>query len=226
MDFLNSMNTMQHKAILKTEGPLLLLAGAGSGKTRVLTHRIAYLIKNGVSPYNIIAITFTNKAAKEMRERVDSLVEEGSQVWVSTFHSTCVRILRREIQRLDYNNNFTIYDMEDSQRLLKTCMKELDINEKLFPIKSVASKIGSQKDELISAEAFVKLAATDFRLSQISKIYSLYQKKLKNSNALDFDDIIFKTVELFAYHKDILLKYQDRFKYILVDEYQDSATRC
>lgn len=224
MDFLNNMNAMQRKAILKTEGPLLLLAGAGSGKTRVLTHRIAYLIKTGVNPYNIIAITFTNKAAKEMRERVNALVSCGSQVWVSTFHSTCVRILRREIQKLGYDSSFTIYDMDDSQKLLKTCMKELDINEKLLPLKSIASKIGSQKDELISAEAFVKIASTDFRLAQISKIYSLYQKKLKSSNALDFDDIIFKTVELFAYHKDVLLKYHDRFKYILVDEYQDTNT--
>lgn len=222
-DMINSLNPMQKKAVLKTEGPLLLLAGAGSGKTRVLTHRIAYLIENGVRPFNILAITFTNKAAREMKERVESITPFGKDVLVSTFHSACVRILRREIENIDYSRSFTIYDAEDSEKLIREICKELNISDKLYPVKSVMSKIGAQKDNLISAEQYLK-DVSDFREETIAKIYFEYQKRLKANNSLDFDDIIFKTVQLFRERPDILEKYQDRFRYIMVDEYQDTNT--
>lgn len=222
---IDSLNPMQKSAVLYTEGPLLLLAGAGSGKTRVLTHRIAYLIeKCNINPFNILAITFTNKAAKEMKERVEALTEKGEQVWVSTFHSTCVRILRRYIDKLGYSNQFTIYDADDSEKLLKEICKNLNINDKNFPIKMIMSEIGNQKDNLITAEDYAKINASDFRLNKISQVYTEYQKRLKINNALDFDDLIFKTVQLFTSCPDILEKYQDRFKYIMVDEYQDTNT--
>jgi len=215
---------MQRRAALITDGPLLIFAGAGSGKTRVLTHRMAYLVEQGIDPYYILAITFTNKAAKEMKERVTGLVPEGGRILCCTFHSACVRILRREIDNLGYGRNFTIYDADDSERLIKHCIRELNMNDKLYPVKTVAQEIGRQKDELISARDFERQTTGDYRLSQISKIYSLYQQKLKTNGALDFDDIIFKTVELFITRPDILEKYQDRFRYISVDEYQDTNT--
>ena len=221
---INQLNPMQQEAQTTTEGPLLILAGAGSGKTRVLTHRMAFLVENGIDPYHILAITFTNKAANEMRQRVSSLIPGGDKILCCTFHSVCVRILRREITNLEYGSGFTIYDSDDSERLLKNCIKELNINDKQFPVKSVAQEIGRQKDELIPPREFEKNSSGDYRLSVISKIYSLYQNKLKTSNALDFDDIIFKTVELFITRPDILEKYQDRFRYISVDEYQDTNT--
>ncbi|MCL2352540.1 MAG: UvrD-helicase domain-containing protein [Firmicutes bacterium] len=221
---LSKLNPMQKKAVEHTEGPLLLLAGAGSGKTNALTYRIAYLIDNGVSPFNILAITFTNKAAREMRDRVRALSPMGEQVWVATFHSTCVRILRREITRLNRGSNFTIFDADDSERLVKACVAELGINEKQFPPKGVLYSISAQKNELVGPENFAQAAAGDFRLSKIALVYRLYQKKLLEANALDFDDIIFKTVELFVKCPDVLERYQDRFHYILVDEYQDTNT--
>ena len=218
------MNPMQQKAAAVTDGPLLILAGAGSGKTSVLTHRMAYLVECGIDPSNILAITFTNKAAREMKERVARLIPEGRLILCSTFHSACVRILRREIAALGYGQNFTIYDADDSERLIKNCVRELNINEKQFPVKSVSQEIGRQKDELLSAADFAGQVSGDFRLSRIASVYSLYQKKLLESNALDFDDIIFKTVELFIFRPDVLARYQDRFRYILVDEYQDTNT--
>ncbi|MBE6013623.1 MAG: DNA helicase PcrA [Lachnospiraceae bacterium] len=221
MNLLDKLNPVQRTAAMHTEGPLLILAGAGSGKTRVLTHRIAYMIEKGISPYNILAITFTNKAAKEMKERVNALVGNDA-VWVSTFHSTCVRILRREIHHINYDNSFTIYDADDSLKLIKDCIKEANINEKQFPPKSVQAVIGGEKDKLVTAEEFERKSQSDYRLSQISKVYSLYQKRLKSNNALDFDDIIFLTVKLFTARPDILEKYQNRFQYIMVDEYQDT----
>ncbi len=222
MNKYDTLNPMQKEAVFTTNGPLLLLAGAGSGKTRVLTHRIAYLIENGVNPYNILAITFTNKAAREMKERTSALCEDGGYVWISTFHATCVRILRQEIESLRYDKNFTIYDSDDQIRLVKECLKELKIDEKAFPPKVIISKISEQKNELLTAEAYEKLAFGDYYGSQVAKVYKLYQGKLYNNNALDFDDIIFRTVELFTKLPDILEKYQNKFLYIMVDEYQDT----
>ena len=221
---MDTLNPMQRQAAMTTEGPLLILAGAGSGKTRVLTHRMARLVEMGVDPFSILAITFTNKAAREMKERVSRLMPAGINILCCTFHSACVRILRREIDNLGYNRGFTIYDADDSERLIKTCIKELNLNDKQFPPKSVGQEIGRQKDELISAADFETIAGSEYRLRQISKVYSLYQQKLMANNALDFDDIIFKTVELFILRPDILAKYHERYKYILVDEYQDTNT--
>ena len=267
------LNAQQREAVFNINGPQLILAGAGSGKTSVLTNRIAYMIKYGnafhsdffpkdlteedldrmreylglsaggtvlppsdriehlikeygIYPSSILAITFTNKAAREMRERIDGLIGDlSNDMWVGTFHSICIRILRRDIEKLDYDRSFVIYDTADQQVVIKECLKELNINEKNFPPKSVLETIGKQKDELIDAAHFEKLYASDFRMGKISKIYSLYQKKLKNNNALDFDDIIMSTVKLFdQYPEEVLGYYQRRFRYILVDEYQDTNT--
>ncbi len=219
---LSTLNEMQRKGVLKTEGPLLLLAGAGSGKTRVLTHRIAYLIEKGVSPWNILAITFTNKAAREMKERVAAITPEGSQVWVSTFHSTCVRILRREIDKIGRSSQFTIYDADDSERLIKDILKENNISEKMYPPKFIISTISSNKDKMIGPDEYFSLVEKDFRMRKVAEIYEIYQKRLEENNALDFDDLIFVTVKLFKERPDILDKYQERFRYIMVDEYQDT----
>lgn len=226
MDLLNGLNKEQKEAVLHNEGPLLILAGAGSGKTRVLTHRIAYLIKeHGVFPSNILAITFTNKAAREMRERIDGLIGDlSNDMWVGTFHSVCIRILRRDIEKLGYDRGFVIYDTQDQQVVIKECLKELNVNEKNFLPKSVLETIGKQKDELIDADHFDKLYASDFRMGKIAKIYTLYEKKLKNNNALDFDDIIMNTIKLFDRYPEVLGFYQRKFRYILVDEYQDTNT--
>ncbi|HOQ16802.1 MAG TPA: DNA helicase PcrA [Defluviitaleaceae bacterium] len=226
MSLLEGLNSKQKEAVLCTEGPLLILAGAGSGKTRALTHRIAYLIKEkGVDPWRILAITFTNKAAREMRERVDLLVGEGAEdIWVSTFHSACVRILRNDIEKLGYNRYFTIYDTDDQKALIKECLKELNYNEKNFPVSGVLGEISRQKDELINPAEYEKRNQGDYRGEKYAKIYKLYQKKLESNNALDFDDIILKTVELFKFHPDVLEYYQNKFQYILVDEYQDTNT--
>jgi len=223
MELFEQLNQAQKEACKITEGPLLILAGAGSGKTRVLTYRIAHLIRNGVPPENILAITFTNKAAAEMRERVRNLIPEGRIVWVSTFHAACVRILRHEIHHMDYVNQFTIYDADDTQRLIKNCLRELNISEKSFGVKAVAAGISKFKDELLSPDEAANTADNYFS-TETAKIYKLYQQKLKNSNALDFDDIITKTAELFITRHDILERYQERFKYIMVDEYQDTNT--
>lgn len=226
MDLLKGLNDEQKRAVLHVDGPLLILAGAGSGKTRVLTNRIAYLIcEKGVYPSSILAITFTNKAAKEMRERIDRLVENISDsIWVSTFHSMCVRILRRDIEKIDYDRSFAIYDYTDQQTLVKDCLKELNLNEKNFAPKSMLEMIGRAKDELIEPDTYGKMYAADFRMAKVAKIYELYQKKLKQNNALDFDDIIMLTIKLFSKHPEVLDYYQRKFKYILVDEYQDTNT--
>ena len=222
MSYLKNLNPSQQKAVLHTSGPLLIFAGAGSGKTRVLTYRVAHLIQQGVDPYHIIAITFTNKAANEMKERIVAITPEGDQVWVSTFHSACTRILRREIKALDYDSNFTIYDSQDSDRLIKECIKELNIDDKMYPPKKMAAEISTQKNELVSAAEYERKTAGQYRESKIADIYALYQKKLKARNALDFDDIIFQTVTLLTHREDVRSKYQSRFRYIMVDEYQDT----
>ena len=226
MSIYDSLNNKQQEAVFLTEGPLLILAGAGSGKTRVLTHRIAYLIEEkSVNPWNILAITFTNKAAGEMRERVDNLIGFGAEsVWVSTFHSMCVRILRRYADRIGYTNSFTIYDTDDQKTVMKEVCKKLQIDTKNLKEKAILGKISACKDELIGAEQFLKDTQNDFGMKKIAMAYSEYQKQLKSNNAMDFDDLIFKTVELFRMNPDVLESYQERFKYIMVDEYQDTNT--
>lgn len=226
LDLLEELNKEQQEAVQTTEGPLLILAGAGSGKTRVLTHRTAYLIKEkGVNPYNIMAITFTNKAAGEMRERIDKMVGFGSEsIWVATFHSTCVRILRRFIDRLGYSTNFTIYDAEDQKTLMKDICKRLEIDTKIHKEKMFLNVISSAKDELIGPIEFETRAAGDFNKRQQAEVYKEYQRCLKQNNALDFDDLIFKTVELFKLDSQVLDSYQERLRYIMVDEYQDTNT--
>lgn len=222
---LSQLNDMQQKAVLHTQGPLLLLAGAGSGKTRVLTYRIAHLVEEGVKPWNILAITFTNKAAKEMRERVNKLVENNAEsIWVSTFHSMCVRILRRDIEKIGYEKSFSIYDTDDQERLIKECLANLNLDIKLFPPKGVLATISSLKNELISYTQFENNPTNNFRDAKIAKIYTLYQQKLMSNNSLDFDDIIFKTIDLFKQAPDVLNFYQQKFEYIMVDEYQDTNT--
>ena len=222
MNYLSKLNPAQREAVLHTQGPLLVFAGAGSGKTRVLTYRVAHLIEQGIDPYHIIAITFTNKAANEMRERIAAITPLGDQVWVSTFHAACTRILRREIDVLGYGSGFTIYDSQDSERLIKECIKELNLNDKDYPPRKIAEIISSQKNELISPEEYESKSAGYYRESNIAEAYTLYQKKLKASNALDFDDIIVQTVNLLTHHEDIRNKYQNRFRYVLIDEYQDT----
>ena len=225
MGIYDTLNEQQQEAVFCTEGPLLLLAGAGSGKTRVLTHRIAYLIDQGVNPYHIMAITFTNKAAKEMRERVDDLVGYGAEhIWVSTFHSTCVRILRRHIDKLGYGNSFTIYDADDQKSLIRQICKQYKIDTKMMPERSIINAISSAKDEFMTPSEYEMKHQFDFKKKKIAEIYKEYQKQLKANNALDFDDLIFKTVELFQFHPEVLDYYQERFRYIMVDEYQDTNT--
>lgn len=220
---LDGLNDMQKKAVKHTEGPLLIIAGAGSGKTRVLTHRIAYLIEEcGVSPYNILAITFTNKAAKEMKERVDKIVDCGSQVWVSTFHSTCVRILRRFIDRIGYDTNFTIYDTDDQKSVIKEICKKLNIDTKMMKERAILSAISSAKNEMLTPDEMEINAGGDYYNKRVATVYREYQKMLKANNALDFDDLLFKTVELFEQDDEVLNSYQEKFKYIMVDEYQDT----
>lgn len=224
----DGLNSMQQEAVYHTEGPVLILAGAGSGKTRVLTHRIAYLIEEkGINPWNIMAITFTNKAAQEMRERVDKIVGFGSEsIWVSTFHSSCVRILRRYIDRLGYDNSFTIYDTDDQKTVIKEVCKRLNIDTKMYKERSLMAAISSAKDELVSPEEFRlnASASTDWGSQTVARVYDAYQKQLKQNNALDFDDLIVKTVELFQNCPEVLDSYQERFRYIMVDEYQDTNT--
>ena len=226
MSLLDALNEPQRQAVMATDGPLLILAGAGSGKTRVLTHRTAYLIEEcGVNPYNIMAITFTNKAAGEMRERIDQMVGYGSEsIWVCTFHSTCVRILRRYIDRLGFGTNFTIYDSDDQKTLMKDICKRLEIDAKMYKEKMFLSAISSAKDELIDPIEFETRAAGDYVKRKQAQVYREYQQALKQNNALDFDDLIMKTVELFKLDKEVLASYQDRFRYIMVDEYQDTNT--
>lgn len=226
MSIYETLNDMQQKAVYHTEGPLLILAGAGSGKTRVLTHRIAYLIgEKRVNPWNILAITFTNKAAQEMRERVDQIVgNDGGSVWVSTFHSTCVRMLRRYIDRLGYDNNFTIYDTDDQKTLMKDVCRRLDVDTKQYKERALLAAISHAKDELLTPDDMERNAGGDFREKRIAEIYREYQASLRRNNALDFDDLIVKTVELFRKCGEVLEYWQDRFRYIMVDEYQDTNT--
>ncbi|WP_418418384.1 DNA helicase PcrA [Blautia sp.] len=225
MSIYEALNNMQQEAVYHTEGPLLILAGAGSGKTRVLTHRIAYLIaEKGVNPWNILAITFTNKAAQEMRERVDKIVGmDGGSVWVSTFHSTCVRILRRHADRIGYDNNFTIYDTDDQKTLMKDVCRRLNVDTKKYKERSLLAQISHAKDELITPDEML-LNAADFNEKKVAEIYREYQNSLRRNNALDFDDLIVKTVELFQHCDQVLEQYQERFRYIMVDEYQDTNT--
>ena len=224
MSVYDTLNKEQKEAVCQTEGPVLLLAGAGSGKTRTLTHRIAYLIDEmGVNPWNILAITFTNKAAEEMRERVDRIVGFGAdQIWVSTFHSACVRILRRHIDNLGYDNNFTIYDTDDQKTVMKGVCKRLNIDTKTYKERNLLASISSAKDDLIDVREYEVKAVGDFYKQIVAKTYREYQETLKKSNALDFDDIIVKTVELLKNCPEVLNYYQERFKYIMVDEYQDT----
>ena len=222
---LDGLNDCQKRAVKQTEGPVLINAGAGSGKTRVLTNRIAYLIDEcGISPYNILAITFTNKAAAEMRERVEKVTDCGSQVWVSTFHSTCVRILRRYIDRIGYQTNFTIYDTDDQKSVIRDACKKLNIDTKMLKERTIMSAISSAKDEMISPDEMEVNAGGDYNAKRIAGVYREYQKTLKANNALDFDDLIFKTVELLNRDEEVLEAYQERFRYIMVDEYQDTNT--
>ena len=223
-DILQSLNPVQKEAASCTEGPLLILAGAGSGKTRVLTHRIAYLIEEkGVNPWNIMAITFTNKAAQEMRDRVDRLVEFGAEsIWVATFHSSCVRILRRYIDRLGYDNHFTIYDTDDQKSVIRKAVKELDLDPKHYREGPLLGVISAAKNEMIEPQDFETQAGGDFRMCQEAKIYKAYQKTLIDNNAVDFDDLLLLTVRLLRENRDILEAYQERLRYIMVDEYQDT----
>ncbi len=222
----DTLNPMQREAVFTTDGPLLILAGAGSGKTRALTHRIAYLIEEkGVAPWNILAITFTNKAAGEMRDRVNALVETGAQsIWVSTFHSLCVRILRRDAESLGYDRNFTIYDSDDQKTLVRQVMKKLELDPKLYRDRAIMSVISANKNELISPEEYAAQVSGEYRKMRMAEAYQEYQDQLRRSNAFDFDDLIMKTVELLQNNGEIRERYQDRFRYILVDEYQDTNT--
>ena len=222
----DTLNKPQKEAVFHTEGPLLILAGAGSGKTRVLTHRIAYLIEEkGVNPWNLLAITFTNKAAEEMRQRVDSLVGIGAEsIWVSTFHSMCVRILRRYIDRLGYDNRFTIYDTDDQKTLMKEVCRKTDIDTKRFKERMLLSVISSAKNEMILPEEFELNAGGDFVQLKIAKVYKEYEAQMRANNALDFDDLLVKTVQLLETQPDVRENYQERFRYIMVDEYQDTNT--
>ncbi len=226
MSIYDKLNEPQREAVYHTDGPLLILAGAGSGKTRVLTHRIAYLIgERGVNPWNILAITFTNKAAEEMRQRVDNLVGFGAEsVWVSTFHSACVRILRRFIDRLGYENHFTIYDTDDQKTLIKEVCRKVDVDTKVFKERSLLSAISSAKNEMILPDEFELNAGGDFAKMKIAKVYREYETQMRANNALDFDDLIVKTVQLLQTQPDVLESYQERFRYIMVDEYQDTNT--
>ena len=226
MSIYDTLNEQQKEAVFHTEGPLLILAGAGSGKTRVLTHRIAYLIEErGVNPWNILAITFTNKAAGEMRERVDCLVGFGAEsIWVSTFHSTCVRILRRYIDRIGFDTNFTIYDSDDQKSLMRDVCRVLDVDTKKYKERMFLSAISAAKDEMITPDEYELNAAGDFGKQKIAQVYREYERQLHANNALDFDDLLLKTVQLFQTQPDVLESYQERFRYIMVDEYQDTNT--
>ncbi len=224
MSIYDTLNDKQQESVYNTEGPLLILAGAGSGKTRVLTHRVAYLIEEkGVNPWNILAITFTNKAAREMRERVDQLVEYGAEsIWVSTFHSLCVRILRRHIGLLGYDTNFTIYDSDDQKTLMKEICRLLKIDTKIYKERMLLSAVSHAKDELITPEELMLEAGGDYGSRKVAEVYAEYEKQLRANNALDFDDLLVKTVQLFQTQADVLEHYQERFRYIMVDEYQDT----
>ena len=221
---LENLNDMQREAVMTTEGPLLVLAGAGSGKTTVLANRVAYIIEhNHVSPYNILAITFTNKAANEMKERISSILGGTARdMWIGTFHSVCVKILRSTIDLLGYSRDFIIYDSADTKTVIKECLKELNLDEKVFPSRNILSIISNAKNDMLDPATFKNVYRNDYRMAIIAKVYKLYQSKLKKNNAVDFDDIILNTVKILSGNMDILMKYQSKFQYILVDEYQDT----
>lgn len=223
-NMLDKLNERQKEAVLATEGPVLVLAGAGSGKTTVLVNRIAYMIsEKHIRPWNILAITFTNKAAREMKERIERLLgDTAKDMWIGTFHSVCVRILRSCIDLLGYSRDFVIYDTADTKTVMKECLRELDIDEKSFPVRNVLSIISNAKNDLMDAATFENVYKSDYRMSIIAKIYYRYQTKLRKNNAVDFDDIILNTVKILSENPDVLSKYQDKFQYILVDEYQDT----
>lgn len=223
-NMLDKLNERQKEAVLATEGPVLVLAGAGSGKTTVLVNRIAYMIsEKHIRPWNIIAITFTNKAAREMKDRIERLLgDTAKDMWIGTFHSVCVRILRSCIDLLGYSRDFVIYDTADTKTVMKECLRELDIDEKSFPVRNVLSIISNAKNDLMDAATFENVYKSDYRMSIIAKIYYRYQTKLRKNNAVDFDDIILNTVKILSENPDVLSKYQDKFQYILVDEYQDT----
>ena len=223
-ELLKGLNDKQYEAVINTEGPCLVIAGAGSGKTKVLTHKIAYLIKEkDVLPWNILAITFTNKAANEMKERISAIVgDDAKDIWMGTFHSICVRILRRFIDRIGFETSFIIFDTSDQRTLVKTCLRDLNIDDKLFTDRSVLTEISNAKNEMLEPEQYAVRAKGDFRKEKISGIYQLYQKRLKENNAIDFDDIINYTIKILKENEDVLEYYANKFKYVLVDEYQDT----
>jgi len=223
-DILKGLNDKQYEAVINTEGPCLVIAGAGSGKTKVLTHKIAYLVgEKQVAPWNILAITFTNKAANEMKERVNNLIGDVAQdMWMGTFHSICVRILRRYIDRIGFSSSFIIFDTSDQKTLIKQSMKDLQIDDKLFNDKAVLSEISNAKNEMLEPEQYTARSNGDFRKEKIATVYELYQKKLKENNAIDFDDIINFTIKILTENPDVLEYYANKFKYVLVDEYQDT----
>jgi len=221
---IEGLNNEQKMAVLATEGPCLVIAGAGSGKTKVLTHKIAYLMsEKNIKPWNILAITFTNKAANEMKQRIEGLVGDAvNDMWIGTFHSICVRILRRTIDRIGFDNSFLIFDTSDQKTLIKECMKTLNIDDKLFTDRSVLSEISNAKNEMLEPISYQARYKGDYRREKIGEIYSLYQKRLKENNAIDFDDIINFTIKILTDNPDVLEHYTEKFKYVLVDEYQDT----
>ena len=223
-ELIEGLNNKQKEAVLETEGPCLVIAGAGSGKTKVLTHKIAYLIaEKNIAPWNILAITFTNKAANEMKERIEKLVGDAAKnIWMGTFHSICVRILRKYIDRIGFDSSFLIFDTNDQRTLMKECLKALHIDDKLFTDRSVLAEISNAKNEMLEPKAYCVKYAGDFRKEKIGEIYTLYQKRLKENNALDFDDIINYTIKILTEKPDALEYYTDKFQYVLVDEYQDT----
>ena len=223
-DLLKGLNDKQYEAVVNTEGPCLVIAGAGSGKTKVLTHKIAYLIgEKQVHPWDILAITFTNKAANEMKERIANLVgDDAKDIWMGTFHSICVRILRRFIDRIGFDSSFIIFDTSDQRTLVKACLKDLSIDDKLLTDRSVLSEISNAKNEMLEPNQYEIRARGDFRKEKIASVYQLYQKRLKENNAIDFDDIINYTIEILSNNPDALQYYTDKFHYVLVDEYQDT----
>ena len=223
-DILKGLNDKQYEAVVNTEGPCLVIAGAGSGKTKVLTHKIAYLLQEkNVLPWNILAITFTNKAANEMKERIELLVgDKAKDMWVGTFHSICVRILRKFIDRIGFDSSFIIFDSSDQKTLVKRCLKELDIDEKILNDRSCLSEISNAKNDMLEPDAYSAKVHGDYRREKIAEVYEMYQKRLRENNAIDFDDIINYTIKILLENVDVLQYYSDKFKYILVDEYQDT----
>ncbi len=223
-DLLEGLNDEQYQAVINCDGPSLVIAGAGSGKTKVLTHKIAYLIQEkGVKPWNILAITFTNKAANEMKERVENLIGDiARDMWIGTFHAICVRILRRYIERIGYESSFVIFDTSDQRAMIKNCLKDLNIDDKMFTDRIVQFEISNAKNEMLEPAAFTARANGDFRKEKIATVYELYQKRLKENNAIDFDDIINFAIKILTENPDVLEYYSEKFKYILVDEYQDT----